>query len=58
MRKVKHGDKVIKIIARATAKRYIRRFGGKIAYLTLLAADGLFDTLRDKHGNQIAVIEG
>lgn len=46
----------MKVITRATAKRYIRRFGGKIAFLTLLAADGLFDTLRDKHGNQIAVI--
>lgn len=47
---------MLKIITRATAKRYIRRFGGKIAHLTFMAADGLFDTLRDKHGNRIAVI--
>ena len=56
MRIIKHGDKIIKIISRATAKRYVRRFGGQIALLTLLAADGLYDTLRDTHDNQIAVI--
>ena len=46
----------MKRITRATAKRYIQRFGGRIAYLTLLAQDGLFDTLRDSNGNRIAVI--
>ena len=48
----------MKVITKATAKRYIQRFGGEIAYLTFLAADGLFDTLRDKHGDRIAVIYG
>ena len=56
MRIIKHRGKSIKIITRATAKRYVRRFGGKIAFLTLLAADGLYDMLRDSNDNQIAVI--
>ena len=56
MRIIKHGDTEIKIITRVTAKRYVQIFGGEIAVLTFLAADGLFDTLRDKHGNRIAVI--
>ena len=48
----------MKVVTQATAKRYIQRFGGQIAYLTFLAKDGLFDTLRDKDGNRIAVIDG
>jgi len=46
----------MKVITRKVAKRYIRRFGGKIASLTLMTPDGLFDTLRDKDGYRIAVI--
>ena len=58
MRIIKHKGKEIKIISREVAKRYVRRFGGEIAYLTLLAADGLYDTLRDRNDTQIAVISG
>jgi len=56
MRIVRHKGKDIKIISREVAKRYVRRFGGEIAHLTLLAADGLYDTLRDRNDTQIAVI--
>lgn len=46
----------MRVITRITAKRYICRFGGEIAHLTLLAKDGLFDTLRNRDGDRIAVI--
>ena len=46
----------IRGVTQETAKRYIRRFGGEIAYITLMTKDGFFDTLRDKHGKRLAAI--
>lgn len=48
--------KPMRFISCATAHRYINIFGGCIAHLTLVTKNGVYDTLRNRHGSRIAVI--
>ena len=44
------------LIQLQTAKRYKQRYGGRIAYITLMTKQGLFHKLYDKNDNLRAII--